>query len=98
MALPVSRPASIEDENIPRGIVMMLATTLFFILIDTCAKHLSQSFPVTQVVWARFFFHLLVVLALLGRPRRIPCHITAWRLPLQAGSSGTLHVSAPCTG
>jgi drug/metabolite transporter (DMT)-like permease len=67
MALPVSRPASIEDENIPRGIVMMLATTLFFILIDTCAKHLSQSFPVTQVVWARFFFHLLVVLALLGR-------------------------------
>ena len=67
MALPLSRPASIEDENIPRGIVMMLATTLFFILIDTCAKHLSQSFPVTQVVWARFFFHMLVVLVLLGR-------------------------------
>ena len=38
------------------------------------------------------------LLALLGRPRRIPCRIAAWRLPPQAGSCGTLHVSAPCTG
>jgi len=45
----------------------MLTTTLFFVLIDVCAKHLLLSLPVTQVVWARFFFHLLVVMALLGR-------------------------------
>jgi len=45
----------------------MLTTTLFFVLIDVCAKHLLLSLPVTQVVWARFFFHLVVVMALLGR-------------------------------
>lgn len=67
MTLPVSQPATLADENIPRGILLMLTTTLFFILIDTCAKQLSQTLPVTEVVWARFFFHLLVVLMLLGR-------------------------------
>lgn len=67
MALPVSRAATLEDENIPRGILFMLITTLFFVLIDTCAKQLSLTLPVTEVVWARFFFHLLVVLLLLGR-------------------------------
>ena len=71
MALPVSRPALLEDDNIPRGIVLMLTTTLFFILIDTCAKQLAQTLPVMEVVWARFMFHLLVVLALLrGRTFR----------------------------
>ncbi len=67
MTLPVSQPAKLVEDNIPHGILMMLTTTLFFILIDTCAKQLSQTLPVTEVVWARFFFHLLVVLMLLGR-------------------------------
>ena len=71
MALPVSRAAHLEDENIPRGIFFMLITTLFFVLIDACAKHLSHTLPITEVVWARFFFHFLVVLALLrGRTVR----------------------------
>lgn len=65
MALPVSRPALLEDDNIPRGIFLMLTTTLFFILIDTCAKQLAQSLPVMEVVWARFVFHVLVVFLLL---------------------------------
>lgn len=43
----------------------MLVTTLFFVLIDTCAKQLSQSLPVMEVVWARFMFHVLIVLVLL---------------------------------
>lgn len=66
MALPVSRPATLQDENIPRGIMLMLATTLFFILIDTCGKYLMETLPLTQVVWGRFFFHFLAVAVLLG--------------------------------
>lgn len=50
MALPVSRPALLEAENIPRGIALMLTTTIFFVAIDTCAKQLSQTLPVTEVV------------------------------------------------
>lgn len=66
MALPVSRPAALEDENIPRGIGLMLTTTLFFVLIDTCGKHLMEQMSLAQVVWARFFFHFLAVIILLG--------------------------------
>ncbi len=66
MALPVSRPAALEDENIPRGIGLMLTTTLFFVLIDTCGKHLMEAMSLAQVVWARFFFHFLAVIILLG--------------------------------
>lgn len=71
MALPVSRPALLEEDNIPRGIFLMLTTTLFFVLIDTCAKQLTQSLPIVEVVWARFVFHVVVVLLLLrGRTLR----------------------------
>lgn len=72
MALPVSRPAALRDENVPRGIVLMLATTLLFILIDTCGKILMETLPLTQVVWGRFFFHFIAVAVFLGpRVRRV---------------------------
>jgi len=66
MALPVSRPVGLEDENVPRGIALMLTTTLFFVLIDTCGKYLVETQSLTQVVWGRFFFHFLAVVVLLG--------------------------------
>lgn len=56
----------------PRGIVLMLATTLLFILIDTCGKILMETLPLTQVVWGRFFFHFIAVAVFLGsRIRRV---------------------------
>lgn len=48
----------------------MLCTMFLFVTMDTLAKHLMQSYPVIQVVWARFFFHMLtmtLVLACLHR-------------------------------
>lgn len=91
MALPVSRPATLEEDNVPRGIVMMLTTTLFFALIDTCAKQLSQTMPVVEVVWARFFFHLAAVLVLLGR--RTPRYTRTARPVLQVFRSALLLIT-----
>jgi drug/metabolite transporter (DMT)-like permease len=48
---------------------MMLAM-LWFVGLDTLAKYLMQDYPLVQVVWARFFFHIVIVSALLGR--RLP--------------------------
>lgn len=55
------------------GIAWMLATMFWFVTLDSTAKYLMQSYPVVQVVWARFFFHLLFVAILMGRqlPLRI---------------------------
>ncbi len=44
------------------GIVLMLAAMAVVPLMDGVAKHLSANFAVLQVVWARYFFHLLILL------------------------------------
>ncbi len=44
------------------GVVLMLAAMAVVPLMDGVAKHLSGTFPVLQVVWARYFFHLLILL------------------------------------
>ena len=43
----------------------MLGATALLPVMDGMAKHLSQSYPLLQVVWARYFFHLLTMLPLL---------------------------------
>ncbi len=62
----VSRPALVDREHIPAGIGWMLLTAAFFVALDTLAKYLLQTYPLVQVVWARFFFHLIVVALIIG--------------------------------
>ncbi|KZD05335.1 hypothetical protein AUP43_11745 [Oceanibaculum pacificum] len=54
-----------------RGILLMLGACVLLPVMDGVAKLLSQSLPVLQIVWARYFFHLLllspVVLWIYGR-------------------------------
>ena len=42
----------------------------WFVTLDSTAKYLMQSYPVVQVIWARFFFHLIFVVILMGRQLR----------------------------
>jgi len=49
---------------------MMVGGTQCFLILDTLAKHLSQSLPVTEVVWGRYTFHLLFI-AILMRPKSL---------------------------
>ena len=48
------------------GIAWMLATMFCFVTLDSTAKYLMQTYPVVQVIWARFFFLLLFVMLLMG--------------------------------
>ena len=43
------------------GALLMVAAWQIVPFMDTIAKHLSSSYPVPQIVWARFFFHFAVV-------------------------------------
>ena len=51
-----SRDAS---ENIVAGIGWMLVTMFLFTTMDAFAKYLTADYSVTQIVWARFFFHMI---------------------------------------
>lgn len=66
--------ASAESADRPLiGIAWMLATMFWFVTLDSTAKYLMQSYPVVQVIWARFFFHLVFVALLMGR--KLPLQI-----------------------
>lgn len=56
-------------ENTTAGILWMLATMFFFVSLDTAMKYalVDMGFPLTQVVWARFFFATLFAMAVIGR-------------------------------
>jgi len=48
-----------------RGILLIIAAVSAFSILDSFAKHLTQSYPLPLVIWARYFFHVLIMVALL---------------------------------
>ena len=67
------RPGQRDYDHPVLAIGLFLLATLFFPLMDGTAKYLAQTYSVTQVTWARYFFHLAVLLPLV-----------LWRFPLKA--------------
>jgi drug/metabolite transporter (DMT)-like permease len=47
------------------GILMLIGAMMILPIMDAMAKHLSASFPLLQITWARFFFHFLSLLPIL---------------------------------
>ena len=78
-------PAAAAPADAWRGIPWMLATMVLFAGINATAKYLTEFYPVPQVVWARYAFHLLAVILLLGR--RLPAVMATRRLRLHLGRS-----------
>jgi len=70
-----------DNNDSRRGILWMLATVLMFASINATAKILTQTYPVMQVVWARYFFQMLLLLLFLGP--RLPRVIVTAKLRLQ---------------
>ncbi|MCB1743893.1 MAG: DMT family transporter [Gammaproteobacteria bacterium] len=48
------------------GVPFMVLATLLFVSLDSIGKYLSATYPLAQIVWGRFFFHLVFVLIYLG--------------------------------
>jgi drug/metabolite transporter (DMT)-like permease len=64
---PAQAPApAIAGANVSRGVLMVLIAVFFFSITDSLAKYLTQFYPVSLIVWARFTLHLLLVAVLLG--------------------------------
>ena len=59
---PAAPSAQRETASTLAGILLMLAAMTVVPLMDGVAKHLSAAYPVVQVVWARYFFHLAILL------------------------------------
>ena len=65
-----------ESVNIPhsatdrtrhlRGILLMLLSVSCISVLDTTGKYLTRTYPVYQVVWARYVFHVFFMVVLLA--------------------------------
>ena len=68
-----------------QGIAWMLVTMFMFSCINATAKSLAQSLPVIEVVWARYFFQMLLLILFLRH--RLPKVIATGKLKLQIARS-----------
>jgi drug/metabolite transporter (DMT)-like permease len=68
-------------ENIAAGIGWMLATVFCFMTLDALAKYLLQYFPTSQVLWARFFFQMVIAVAVMWPT--LPASLRSGNLRLQ---------------
>ncbi|WP_051630850.1 DMT family transporter [Afifella pfennigii] len=77
-------PASAADElrQRLRALGLILLAFFCFACLDTTAKYLSAELSSAQIVWMRFFTHLLFAIALLRPWRAWPRHLPRKR-PLQ---------------
>ncbi|HEY4373134.1 MAG TPA: DMT family transporter [Burkholderiales bacterium] len=87
--LPLSTP-----ERVRGGILLMLACSMIFASLDATAKFMGMHYPVLQIVWFRYTFHVLGMLAIfvpvMGREM-----FRATNLPWQVGR-GLILVACTC--
>lgn len=59
----------------------MCAAVFCFVIMNTAVKTLVVDYSVHQIIWARYFFHFLLILVLF--PRRVPTLLVSRRKGLQ---------------
>lgn len=69
------------QNNVARGIALMVAATLMFTLMDVCAKALSTRVDTVQILWARYTVQMVVVTLIVSPRLRSVIHTQ--RLGLQ---------------
>lgn len=61
----MSKPGT-GNPQVFRGIVMVMTAVAIFSVVDLLSKYLTRFYPIALIVWARFTFHLLLVVVFLG--------------------------------
>jgi drug/metabolite transporter (DMT)-like permease len=57
-------------DNIPRGTAFFLLSLVFFVSLDSLAKHLTQTYSPVEVAWGRYVFAMALLPVFLS-PRRM---------------------------
>ncbi len=84
----------LPDEHPLRGIALMCAAVFCFVVMNTLVKTLAPDYSVAQIIWARYFFHFLLILVLF--PRRIPTLLITRRRGMQVLRSVLVLLATLC--
>ncbi|NBS64865.1 MAG: hypothetical protein EBT33_11035 [Betaproteobacteria bacterium] len=55
-----------EARQILRGIGLVAIAVFLFAITDAISKYMTQHYPTGYILWIRFFFHTLVLIAVVG--------------------------------
>ena len=80
--------------NIRRGILWMVLASVLFASMNASAKYLYKTYPIAEVVWARYFFHSVLVVLLLRH--RIVAEMNTRKIGLQIARSVLLFLTSAC--
>ncbi|MDX1512494.1 MAG: DMT family transporter [Gammaproteobacteria bacterium] len=83
--MSAARANAVTRDNHRHGIYWMLLTMFLFVSMDTVAKYLTGFYSVSQIVWARYVFHVALLFLWLGP--RLPSTLRTRRLGLQLARS-----------
>lgn len=62
----MTTPESHQQRRTLRGIALLMAAVFMFSSMDTLAKYMLKSYPMSALMWARYMVHVIVMLAWLG--------------------------------
>lgn len=82
---PASQPRQTATPAVTQGILWMLFAMFLFMSMDAGVKYLVRHYPTVQVVWARFFFHLVLLVVVFAN--RLPGLVRTSNAGLQLGRS-----------
>ena len=88
-AAPPSNPT-----NIRRGILWMVLASVLFATMHASAKYLYKTYPIAEVVWARYFFHSVLVVLLLRH--HVVAEMKTRKIGLQIARSVLLFLTSVC--
>ena len=72
-------------QSVGRGVLWMCAAMLLLSAMDAICKYLTATYPVSQVIWGRFTFHLLFLLPLMSGRLTELCVTHGFRFQLVRG-------------
>lgn len=58
--------AAQHHRHFVRGVMLIMVAVFLFSCMDTLAKFMLKSYPIPPLIWARYSFHLMFMLILLG--------------------------------
>ncbi len=64
-------PAAATAQHPLRGILLFMSALMLFALLDATSKHLTASFAVPLLVWARYALHFVIMLVFVGPSMRL---------------------------
>jgi drug/metabolite transporter (DMT)-like permease len=62
----MTTPEALHHRRTLRGIALLMSAVFMFSAMDTLAKYMLKSYPMSALMWARYMIHVVVMLAWLG--------------------------------